>query len=296
MRITIDNPTVTATTFKRHSPSPGAKQQDGQIGEFDHVQSCQPDAQSSRKHHDEAERKEDDDDLATELRKMSMKHGAEDMLPSVGTGVVFPTKFISEPKDALPSQLFPTLSEKDKRLPLFRYRHDDRMCLIYTHYACPSNGRSESRAGCSFAFGPERIGGVVSFPLEKKGPWGDPYDATNIRASLRAAIAALRYRPWHEHDIDIIVLATNLELLAKGATEWVVTWVKKNWKRTNNKKVENVNLWQAILGEIERWHRRGVEIQIWRLPDHLGGVHCRVAKHAAEAAANEDAPNQFQDV
>jgi ribonuclease HI len=61
--------------------------------------------------------------------------------------------------------------------------------------ACPANGTTGAQGGWAFTFrpGPE---GAVSGVLEQKGPDNEFHEATNNRAELRAAIAALEFRVW----------------------------------------------------------------------------------------------------
>ena len=75
---------------------------------------------------------------------------------------------------------------------------------------------------------------------------GDEYDdevsggekyTTNNRMELTAVIEAIKYVKTDQH-IDIY---SDSQYVVKGITEWVDSWVKKNWK-----KVKNVDLWREL--------------------------------------------------
>ena len=75
---------------------------------------------------------------------------------------------------------------------------------------------------------------------------GDEYDdevsggekyTTNNRMELTAVIEAIKYVKTDRH-VDIY---SDSQYVVKGITEWVNSWVKKNWK-----KVKNVDLWKEL--------------------------------------------------
>lgn len=52
-------------------------------------------------------------------------------------------------------------------------------------------------------------------------------DPTNNRAKMRAVIAALEFRAWADEGWRSIVIATDLEYVVRGATEWLPRWVQR---------------------------------------------------------------------
>jgi ribonuclease HI len=96
-----------------------------------------------------------------------------------------------------------------------------------------------------------------------------------------------------------LVIATDSEYAVEGSTNWAKNWVKDGWKKfiydkgRRLRKMEdakNRDLWEALLGEIETYKDRGMEIQFWRIPrdwNHL------VDAAAKEAAGAEHAPNNW---
>lgn len=151
------------------------------------------------------------------------------------------------------------------------------------------------RAGCSFIFrkpstkAPKRHRCI--FALEEKGPAGEEFSQTSDRAELRAVIGALRFRHWVGEGFKSLVIATDSEYVAEGANCWVKNWLRNNW-RTNYGPVKNKDLWQALLGEFERWEDRGLRIKFWRIPREWNSEADSAAK---EAAASADRIREFGD-
>lgn len=65
---------------------------------------------------------------------------------------------------------------------------------------------------------------------------------TNNKMELTAAIKALEYVGSSE-DLTIF---TDSEYVAKGMTDWIHNWKKKNWRTANKKPVLNQDLWQKL--------------------------------------------------
>ncbi|KAJ4185722.1 hypothetical protein NW755_008172 [Fusarium falciforme] len=124
--------------------------------------------------------------------------------------------------------------------------------------------------------------GIVSARLENWGPFYHYYDHTNNRAELRAVLAALRFRYWPGDGFTTLVVATDSEYVAKGATEWAYGWVRNLWRNSRNAEVVNRDLWEALLGEIERLDEAGLKVEFWRIPRSMNAVADRAAKQAAE--------------
>lgn len=213
-----------------------------------------------------------------------------------GTGRVFPTKFTPPLETSTPEQLFPARINRGT-CPSARFiRRDDLgQVLIYADGACLNNGQANPKAGWAFVFKPEtnEPAGIVSKRLEAKGPFGDEYAQTSNRAELRAIIGALRFRHWKGEGFETLVFATDSEYVAEGATKWARGWVRNGWKTRTGAEVKNRDLWEALLGEVERWESYGLEIQFWRIPRILNEMADRAAK---QAAANEGDVEEYHDV
>ncbi|UNI23037.1 Ribonuclease H [Purpureocillium takamizusanense] len=176
----------------------------------------------------------------------------------------------------------------------FVRRTDRDQLLIYADGACINNGQANPKAGWAFVYKP----GVDNHPisvgarLESKGPFGDAAQQTSNRAELRAVLAALRFRVWSGEGFTKLVLATDSEYAAEGATSWARGWMRNGWKTRVGVEVKNRDLWEALLGEIEKLDGAGVEVQFWRIPRAMN----RAADCAAKEAAQQAEVLSFQDV
>ena len=65
---------------------------------------------------------------------------------------------------------------------------------------------------------------------------------------LAAAIYALQHlkKPCR------VKLYTDSIYVQKGATEWMQNWQKNNWRKSDNKPVTNVDLWQNLQHEMKK--------------------------------------------
>lgn len=191
----------------------------------------------------------------------------------VGTGLVLPTKFNPPNPSDTPQDLFPPGMRRNAVPPVNRFIHrDDRdQFLIYTDGACLDNGGINPRAGCGVVYKPSTPNAVnyFRFPLENQGPTGKEHPQTSNRAELRAVIAACRYRVWIGEGFNKLVIATDSEYVVEGMTSWIQGWIQRGWKTSTGAPVKNRDLWECLLGEVERWHDAGMQIQFWRIPREL---------------------------
>jgi len=79
-------------------------------------------------------------------------------------------------------------------------------------------------------------------PHEKMLAGGERH-TTNNRMELTAAIEGLKAltRPCR------VVVVTDSNYVVKGMTEWTKGWVKRGWKNSQGKPVENRDLWELLL-------------------------------------------------
>lgn len=183
-----------------------------------------------------------------------------------------------------------------KRRPLSHTRSNDpREFMIRTNGACLDNGGQNPRAGWAFILGPSEDGQprVVSGRLEGQGPFGEASGQTSNRAELRAVLAALRFRFWTGEGFTSVVIATDSEYVVNGTTQWVRSWIVRDWKTAKGEDVKNQDLWQLLLGEVERWQEKGLRIRFWRIPRAWNEDADNGAKMAA---AKGNAPNEWAEV
>ncbi|KAI9041813.1 ribonuclease H-like domain-containing protein [Aspergillus affinis] len=216
--------------------------------------------------------------------------------PRVGTGRVLPTRFRPPSTHATPQSLFPPTIGRRSSPAVCRFINatNPRQFLIYTDGACLDNGGANPRAGWSFVFKPstEDRPGYVRQPLETKGPSGEAYGQTSNRAELRAVIAALGFRAWPGEGCNNLVIATDSEYVVEGVISWVRGWIRRGWMTRMGTAVKNRDLWECLLGEIERWHEQGLDVAFWRVPREWNTDADHHARHAASQERIED----FQEV
>jgi ribonuclease HI len=209
-----------------------------------------------------------------------------------GSGRVFPTGFgQSTSSMLLPETLFPATGFIASGQALrFVHRDNWRRMMAYTDGACANNGQLDPQAGWAVVYGWMGEGdgddgsgyASVSARLERRGPFGHETVPTSNRAELRAVIAALRLRDWSSDKFDNIVLATDSTYVVDGATRWAKSWVHNGWKTHTGDDVKNRDLWEVLLGEVERWHERGVWVELWRIPRELNTAADAAAKKAVK--------------
>ncbi|KAL8381958.1 hypothetical protein RB595_005964 [Gaeumannomyces hyphopodioides] len=201
-----------------------------------------------------------------------------------GTGRVFATKFIPPSVNAVPMKVF-TGRKRHIQILRFTLPNDPGVCLIHTDGASLGNGQKNPRAGWGFWHGECPTGeAIASGRLETKGPFGDEGAQTSNRAELRAVIAALRFRYWPGERFHTCVIATDSKHVVEGCTNWARSWIRRSWKTSTNQPVANKDLWEALLGEIEKKHYDGIAVQFWRISRVLNSV----ADAAARAGAREE--------
>ncbi|MEO8401416.1 MAG: ribonuclease HI [Gammaproteobacteria bacterium] len=114
--------------------------------------------------------------------------------------------------------------------------------VIFTDGACRGNP------------GPGGWGALLRYNDHEKSIFGGELDTTNNRMELMAAIKALRYL----REPCKVDLHTDSQYLQKGISEWMAAWKKKQWKKSDNKPVKNVDLWKELDQETSRhkiaWH------------------------------------------
>lgn len=102
--------------------------------------------------------------------------------------------------------------------------------------------------------GPGGWGAVLEYSGTRKTLHGGEAMTTNNRMELTAVIRALMAlkRPCH-----VKVYSDSIYVL-QGITEWMPNWKSRGWKTAAKKPVKNVDLWQALDGQVAlhtiEWH------------------------------------------
>lgn len=119
-------------------------------------------------------------------------------------------------------------------------------------------------------------GALLRHGKHEKELYGGEASTTNNRMEMMAVIKALEAlkRPCTIH------LHVDSQYVKKGLTEWMPSWIARNWKTADKKPVKNQDLWQQ-LNELCQKH----EIHwIW-VKGHAGNE----GNERADALANKGA-------
>ncbi|KJZ71177.1 hypothetical protein HIM_09432 [Hirsutella minnesotensis 3608] len=184
-----------------------------------------------------------------------------------GTGRVFPGSISLQQPGHRPQYLFPPTALFAADPPVLRFInfHDPEQALIFTSGACLKSRKIYGEAAWGFKYKPSGAAvadGPVVGRLECIGPFGDHLKQTTDRAALRAVLAALRFQFWNLEGFSSLVIATDSPRVAQGATELLPGWVYNKWLDVDGQKVKDRDLWEALLGEFERWDSLGVRVFI----------------------------------
>ncbi|KAG9254524.1 ribonuclease H-like domain-containing protein [Emericellopsis atlantica] len=237
-----------------------------------------------------------EDDIASEQRDQRKPY-VDRMVPRKGTGKVFFSKFNPPSPTDTPLDLFS--GRRRWRTEFMRMTHDvdPWTGIVFTDGACFNNGQSNPKAAWAVHHGIFRNGQLVvdAGRLEMRGPFDDSIrEQTSNRAELRAIIAALRFHEWADESFRTLVIATDSSYAVEGATTWCRTWLRNGWRTSQpgNPEVKNRDLWEALLGEAERAHELGLNIELWHIPRGLNTVADGAAK---KVAVNYSAPEGWSE-
>ncbi|KAK6824303.1 hypothetical protein RU639_005017 [Aspergillus parasiticus] len=89
-----------------------------------------------------------------------------------------------------------------------------------------------------------------------------------------------------------LVIATDSEYVVEGVTSWVRGWIRRGWKTSMGAAVKNRDLWECLLGEMEKWDSNGMQVKFGRIPRDWNTD----ADYHARHAASEDTRGGFRDI
>ncbi|KAG6059523.1 hypothetical protein E4U17_006135 [Claviceps sp. LM77 group G4] len=196
--------------------------------------------------------------------------------------ISFPIRYQPPDESLTPNQVFPAAINQlatEGMLIRFINHRDPHQMLIYTHGTSLSTIRTGTRAGFAFVFEPSADGCVAS-AVEGNELIRISVDLTSIRPELSAAISALRHRQWDQEGFTTIVLATNSDHLARGATHFAPRWVRADWM-SESEPINNQDLWKALLEEVGRYNSLGLTVRIWNIQRRDNQAAYKAANRAA---------------
>ncbi|CAH0053559.1 unnamed protein product [Clonostachys solani] len=165
----------------------------------------------------------------------------------VWTGTAFNAPATLSPQSIFASRRINTLNDHiNPERFMIRRRYSPGLAglktmAVFTDGACASNGLATPKGGFAFSAS-DATDGLHAQRLEDTGPTDTAHTATNNRAELRAVIGFLECRSWWGEGWTRIVVMTDSEYVAKGATVWIRKWASNDWKTAAGKPVANRDL------------------------------------------------------
>jgi ribonuclease HI len=101
---------------------------------------------------------------------------------------------------------------------------------------------------------------------------------TNNRMELLACIMGLEAL---DHEYAVTVFSDSKYLVDSVSLGWVMTWRQNNWKRKGRGRAENVDLWERLLGLLEKH-----QVQLVWVQGHNGQHENERCDQLATAASN----------
>lgn len=94
---------------------------------------------------------------------------------------------------------------------------------------------------------------------------------TNNIAEMVAATQALEYAA--RYDVQIVQLLLDSQYVCKGLVEYVPTWIRNNWIKSDGMVVKNAEYWKKLVSARDALTNRGVKVRLDWIKghnDHLG--------------------------
>lgn len=108
---------------------------------------------------------------------------------------------------------------------------------IYIDGACKGNGKAENIGGWGFV--------VVQNGECLLNETGINHNTTNNREELMGLIKALEFSV--KLGAKEITIVTDSQYVKNGMTQWLDSWISKNWINSQKKPVKNQDLWKRLL-------------------------------------------------
>jgi ribonuclease HI len=84
---------------------------------------------------------------------------------------------------------------------------------------------------------------ILLYKEHRKEISGNEPNTTNNRMEMLAVIEALKTLKITQSEI---LIHTDSKYVMDGATKWMFSWKKNNWKTANKQPVKNLDLWQEL--------------------------------------------------
>jgi ribonuclease HI len=148
--------------------------------------------------------------------------------------------------------------------------------VLHLDESCLGNGREGGTPGGAGGLVEYRLGGAVE---RRDFRHHDP-DTTNNRMALTGARLVLELLAARGRRLRVLAVSDS-EYLVKGMREWVPSWRARGWRRKSGA-IENLLLWQALVGAAERH-----DVQWTWVRGHIGHPKNEYADHLAVRSAGD---------
>ncbi|MCE5220182.1 MAG: ribonuclease HI [Clostridium sp.] len=111
----------------------------------------------------------------------------------------------------------------------------DNIIYIFNDGGCRGNGKENNIGGW---------GCVLLYNGKIKEIYGSARNTTNNQMELTSCIEALKAIKNKSISVKVTM---DSQYVVKGITEWIYNWIKKGWKTSTKKSVENKELWKELL-------------------------------------------------
>lgn len=129
----------------------------------------------------------------------------------------------------------------------------------------------------------ENIGGWGAYLTKGeyiKELYGSAKNTTNNKMELTSAIEGLKVLKKYTTPVEVHM---DSAYVVNGINSWVTDWIKKNWRKSDGKPVENKELWQELWALKSKFN----DIKFIKVKGHSGNDGNEKADELANKAMDE---------
>lgn len=138
--------------------------------------------------------------------------------------------------------------------------------ILYTDGACSGNP------------GPGGWGALLIWNGKEKEMSGGERDTTNNRMEMQAVIEGLKKL---NRRCRVKVHSDSAYIINAFTRGWIKNWLKKGWKKSNKKPVENIDLWKELIKQSEKHEVEWIKVK-GHSDDELNNRVDRLAVEASQ--------------
>lgn len=129
-----------------------------------------------------------------------------------------------------------------------------RTVELFTDGACKDNQSKENLGG---------YGGVLHYRGHEKEYAGATINSTNNIMELTAVIEGLK--AIHDKNVRVEVYTDSAYIVNTFKEKWYEDWIRRGWKTSSKKAVENRGLWEELLALVDQF----TEVVFYKIKGHL---------------------------